>query len=136
MTATQESEARGVWLWSADGKLLMQMSMDLPVYNHVAFNKLLGEYEPKQKKEGKKSGQGIRMKCDRLFEGFNEKLVSIFGNNGNIIISTSGFHPCVAFPILHASTTRTIMDYHGLSIYLPIYLSTSTYLNLYLFIYI
>lgn len=57
VTATQESEARGVWLWSADGKLLMQMSMDLPVYNHVAFNKLLGEYEPKQKKEGKKSGE-------------------------------------------------------------------------------
>ena len=73
MTATQETEARGVWLWSADGKLLMQMSMDLPVYNHVAFNKLLGEYEPKQKKEGKKSGQGSGMKGDILFQGFNEK---------------------------------------------------------------
>ena len=75
MTATQEAEARGVWLWSSDGKLLMQMSMDLPVYNHVAYNKLLGEYEPKQKTVGKKSGQENRhevrhIDCLRGFEGF------------------------------------------------------------------
>ena len=119
MTATQESEARGVWLWSADGKLLMQMSMDLPVYNHVAFNKLLGEYEPKQKKEGKKSGQGIGMKCDILFEGFNEKIVSIF-NNSNIISSTSGFHPRASdhfrfYTLLKLGLSWTIMDYHGQS---------------------
>ena len=35
----------------------MQMSLDLEIYKHVAFNKLLGEWEPKEKKEGKKSGE-------------------------------------------------------------------------------
>ena len=33
----------------------MQLSLDMPVYPHVAFNKTLGEWELKQKKEGKKA---------------------------------------------------------------------------------
>jgi len=57
VTCTTDTEAgsHGVWLWSGDGNLLMQLSLDMPVYSHVAFNKTLGEWELKSKKEGKKA---------------------------------------------------------------------------------
>eukprot|EP00438_Fugacium_kawagutii_P027375 Skav211471 [mRNA] locus=scaffold1118:57574:78397:- [translate_table: standard] len=57
VTATHAEESRGVWLWSGEGKLLMQLSLNMPIYKHVAFNRLLGEWEPKEKKEGKASGE-------------------------------------------------------------------------------
>lgn len=80
VSSTQAKDLSGVWLWSGDGKLLMQMSMDMPIFNHVALNKL-GEWE-------KKAAEGTEgrpaKKADELLG-----VVAAWKKNGSVIFAST-----------------------------------------------